>query len=82
MTKRSYTSDFLKLIFFREALNIIHRRGLYDSAFASKLVSMLSSFSFTSLQVHNIKIRNQFIQKLQQDYDGKYRILRHIALLR
>lgn len=70
-----YSSEFLKSIFLRQALDVMHRRGLYDEAFASQLVNMMSSLSFNSLEISNVKIRNQFIAKLQHDFESKYNFL-------
>lgn len=39
---------------------------------ATKVVSMISSYSFITKEVHNIKIRKIFITCIQYDFESKY----------
>lgn len=66
-----YKSPLYNSCDFRESFNYVYSKCLQDSCLASKLVTMVSSYSFITTEIHEQKIRNLFITHIQNDFEGK-----------
>ncbi|XP_025836599.1 uncharacterized protein LOC108744470 isoform X2 [Agrilus planipennis] len=53
-----------------DKFKLLYQKCLQDSKLATKLVLMVSSYSFITTEVHSVKLRNIFIRHIQQDFEN------------
>jgi len=54
-----------------ESFKCVYSKCLEDASVATKVVTMVSSYSFISEEVHDVKIRNLFIAHIQNDFENR-----------